>query len=159
MNVIKNFIEDLNKFKQLQNFLTGPNFPWFFQNSVAGQGDTKGFYFTHNLFVNNKSTEYFNSIATPILGRLKFNHLIRVRANCYVNTGKVDKHKWHVDGPENHQVALLSINNCNGFTEFENGDKCTSEENKIVLFDGKIKHRSCTQTDEKIRINININFV
>jgi hypothetical protein len=159
VKIIKNFIEDKNKFQQIQNFLTSSHFPWFFQNNVASLEDTNGFYFTHNLFINNKSTEYFNSLATPILGRLKFDHLIRVRANCYVNNGKIEKHQFHVDGPEKHKVAIFGINSCNGFTEFENGDKCISEENKIIIFDGKVKHRSCTQTDQKIRVNININFV
>ena len=160
MKTIKNFIEDNKKFQEIQNLLTGPDFPWFFQNSVAGPQDTNGFYFTHNLFINNKSTEFFNVIATPILGRFKFDHLIRVRANCFVNIGKVDKHQFHVDGFEQKlKVALFSVNSCNGFTEFEDGNKCLSEENKIVFFDGNVKHRSCTQTDQKIRVNININFV
>ena len=39
---------------------------------------------------------------------------------------------------------------------FENGDKVLSKENQAVLFDGKIKHKSVAQTDERVRININI---
>ena len=53
---------------------------------------------------------------------------------------------------------LYSINTNNGFTLFENGDKVLSKENRAIIFDGKIKHKSVSQTDKKVRINININY-
>ena len=64
----------------------------------------------------------------------------------------------HTDLPEKHQVALYSVNTNNGYTLFENGDKAPSVENQLVLFDGSLKHCSVAQTDENLRINININL-
>lgn len=161
MNIIKNFIEDPIKFKEMQNFLMSADIPWHYQKHVSSATDSHGFYFTHNLFnfEDNTTTKYFNSIASPILGRLHFNHILRVRVNCYVNHGMTVEHNWHVDGQEKHKVALLGINTCNGYTEFKNGEKFLSKENELVMFDGEVYHRSCTQTDTNLRINININYV
>ena len=60
--------------------------------------------------------------------------------------------------PQKHMVALFSINNNNGYTLFENGDKILSKENQLILFNGDLKHCSVAQTDENVRINININL-
>ena len=68
-------------------------------------------------------------------------------------------HKWHTDSEILHKVALYHVNQNNGRTEFKDLGVSESEANSIVLFDGKIKHRSVTQTDAKIRVNININYV
>ena len=57
-----------------------------------------------------------------------------------------------------HKVCLLSINTNDGYTEFENGTKFTSIENQAIVFDGGTPHRSVTQTDQNMRVNINLNF-
>ena len=56
-------------------------------------------------------------------------------------------------------VGLYSLNTCNGFTEFEDGDNADSIANSMIIFDGTLKHRSVSQTDENARINININYI
>ena len=58
----------------------------------------------------------------------------------------------------NHKVLLLNLNDNNGYTEFENDHKVMSKANEAVIFDGNIKHRSVSQTDEDLRININLNY-
>ena len=58
-----------------------------------------------------------------------------------------------------HTTFVLSLNTNDGYTEFEDGTILESKENSIVIFDGAIKHRSVGQTDENIRVNININYV
>ena len=64
----------------------------------------------------------------------------------------------HVDQPTKHTVALFSVNTNNGYTLFENGEKVVSVENQLVMFDGSIRHCSVAQTDENLRVNININL-
>ena len=170
MQIIKNFIEDPVKFKQIKDLLFSANFPWFYQNTVADPKDTSGFYLTHILYnpelilingeFNCNATRRFNEIASPILGRLKYNHIIRVRVNCYINHGKQVVNGWHTDQPGEHKVALICFNTCNGYTEFKNGEKFLSKENELCIFDGKNnEHRSVTQTDTNLRINININYI
>ena len=53
---------------------------------------------------------------------------------------------------------LYNLNTNNGFTSFEDGTEICSKENQVILFNGEIKHRSVSQTDERVRININIDY-
>ena len=50
------------------------------------------------------------------------------------------------------------MNTNNGYTEFEDGTKVESVENRIVYFDGSIPHNSSTCTDQKVRAVISINY-
>ena len=47
----------------------------------------------------------------------------------------------------------------NGYTEFENGMKVESVENRWVSFPEDIKHRGTSCTDEKVRVVINFNYL
>jgi hypothetical protein len=55
-------------------------------------------------------------------------------------------------------VALYSVNTNNGSTVFDNGKRVLSTANQIIIFNGKLNHASCVQTDEQTRVNVNINF-
>ena len=59
----------------------------------------------------------------------------------------------------NFYTILYSLNTNDGYTEFEDGSIMKSVANQMCIFDGSIKHRSVTQTDTKVRLNINLNFV
>lgn len=135
------------------------NFAWFYQDSTGNKTDKSNYYFSHILFDNNESkSPYFNSILMPILGKLNFNYLHRAKLNLYTKREKQIKTASHVDFEKPHTVALFSFNTNNGYTEFEDGYKIKSIENTMVLFSGNLKHRSVNQTDENIRINLNINI-
>ena len=104
------------------------------------------------------SNPYFKLICLPLLGLIKFKKLLRIKLNCYVNQKDQIKHGFHNDFTSSHKVALYNINTNNGYTEFETGEKITSKANELILFNGKIKHRSVSQNDEQVRYNININY-
>ena len=160
VKVIKNFIQDKNVFLDIKNLLLSPNFPYYYNNYVADKKDVGDYYFVHILYdKGQQKSDYFNQVLMPILGRLNFNYLSRAKVNCYTKKHKQIKTGMHQDMKEKHFVALYSINNNNGYTLFENGDKILSEENQLVLFDGSIKHCSIAQTDENLRVNINLNLL
>ena len=159
MQVIRNFIENKRVFNELKSTLTGTNFPWYFCGCVGSPEDTKDFYFLRALYDSDKQlSDWFNKITSPILGRLNYNYLIRARANLYTKHSAHENSTMHRDSPEPHTVALFYVNTCNGYTEFADGTKIKSEENKIVIFNGSNYHSSVTQTDTKQRICININI-
>ena len=160
MQIINNFIEDKEVFSKLKNTLIYGQFGWFYEECITFPGKDEGdFYFNHQLFQNDQQqSPWFNPITSPILGRLKYNNLIRARANCYTRKEKHFEHGWHTDSDDPHKVALYFVNKNNGRTDFENGEKIISEENTLIIFDGKLKHRSVSQTDEPLRITLNINF-
>ena len=68
------------------------------------------------------------------------------------------KSDYHIDYINKHKVLILAINTCNGSTEFEDGTIFDAIENNAVIFDGHTKHRSVNQTDELVKLNVNINY-
>ena len=159
MKVISNFLKNKEVFKDIQSMLLGDNFPYYYNNKTAGPEDKSDYFFSHILYEkNNQKSNYFNQILMPILGSLNFNYLHRGKVNCYTKKHKPIKTGMHTDMEKNHTVALFSVNTNNGYTLFENGEKVVSVENQLVMFDGSIKHCSVAQTDENLRINININL-
>lgn len=105
------------------------------------------------------SLEFFNSICIPVVSRMSISELLRIKVNCYPRTAEPVKSSLHVDYDHPHMVGLYSVNTCNGWTEFENGEKAGSIANSMVIFDGNTKHQSVSQTDEELRVNLNINFI
>jgi hypothetical protein len=158
MKVIDNFIEDKEVFKSIKDLLFSNTFPYFYNDSTANTFDNKNYFFSHNIIQKGKVESPFFFDMMPIIGRLNFNYIHRIKINCFVNTDKHFVSEPHRDMQEPHKVALFYINTNNGYTLFKNGDRVPSVENRMLLFDGKEKHSSVTQTDTKLRINININY-
>lgn len=159
IQVIENFLPD-KLFDKIHNLMIGSAFPWYYSDIVADPDDNNDFYFTHNFYENEKQqSKYFESITHPIMGKVNFNFMIRARANCYVRKSEHYQNSFHVDQDYPHIVGLFSVNTNNGYTIFEDGTKHESKANTIIMFPGDMKHASVSQTDEKIRVNINFNFV
>ena len=117
------------------------------------------------MYRDGKQDSNFFPLVHPLLGRLKFNELIRIKINCYPRKEKHYQHGFHFDHPaettdvSTYKIAIYSVNTNNGYTIFKNGDKIESKENRMVFFDGSLEHASVTQTDENLRININITYI
>ena len=162
MKLIKNFL-DQKTFDYIYDLIQSPgNFNWYYTPNVAFHKDTYGFMFNHT-FLNEDGiqSEYFNQIITPIINPLSIRHLVRAKANLYTKQDNNIKHKFHIDDStlNKYKVGLFSLNTNDGYTEFEDGSIMKSVANQMCIFDGSIKHRSVTQTDTKVRLNINLNFV
>ena len=168
--VIENFL-DKKIFESIKEIITSANFPWYYNNSITEYNeeqsnlqsevkDISAFMFTHNFYGDNRvNSDFFERLILPICCALKFDELDRVKANCYTKTNERIKHKFHVDTNNKHTVGLFSINSNNGYTEFEGDNRVRSLENTMILFEGDTLHRSVTQTDENLRININFNLI
>ena len=63
----------------------------------------------------------------------------------------------HIDYDFPHKGAIISFNTCDGGTFI--GEKfIQSKDNRAVVFDPSIKHRSTTSTDLEGRLNLTINY-
>ena len=160
MQVIENFLPQ-NQFLQIKDILTGDHdFPWYYTDGVAKEGIDDGYFFSHAFYDNNaQESKFFGNIVMPILGHMNFSYLIRAKANLYTKHSSQNPHDFHRDHPEKHSVALYAVNTNNGYTLFKDGAKVESIENTLLIFDGGLEHASVPQTDEKIRVNININII
>ena len=166
MIIEDNFLPDIY-FEKIYNLFFNDNriFPWYFNTNVTNQKNDKDFFFGHHLFneIDGIMSQYYHDFI-PIVYfiqdklDIKFERILRMKANLYTNQGKQINHQRHIDIPGlDHTVALYSVNNNNGFTMV--GDKkIMSKANRIIVFDGSIEHCSNTQTDADVRININIDL-
>ena len=161
MELFKDF---LNKetHKKIKDLLFSNNFPWFYNNQIVELNKEiieNDFFFSHNLFKDEKPcSNYFDFILDPIFQKLNFKKLIRAKINCYTRSDKNRESRFHVDINKPHAVAIYNLNTCNGYTLFENNIKVFSEENSLLVFNGEKSHASASQTNEKLRININLNI-
>lgn len=159
--VINNFLPD-NIFEEIRHgVLYSETFNWYYNNYVAFQDENDGdFYFNHLLYQNERPESHWcHKILNPLLGALQFNNIIRARVNLYTRKTEQIPNDFHTDNIFPHTVALFSLNTNNGYTLFRDGTKYQSVANSMILFDGRYEHASVPQTDEKIRVNVNINLV
>ncbi len=159
VKIIKNYLPK-KEFKNLNDLLMNYDFPWFYASFIANPNDKNGFHFFHLLYDNEKvNSDYYDIVLNPILKKQKYDKLIRAKCNLYSLREQSIKSDYHIDNSFPHKVLLYSVNTNNGYTLFENGQKIQSIENQLVIFDGSMRHCSVSQTDENIRVNININLL
>lgn len=163
MKIIPNYIKNEELEQNVKSFLMGDRFDYYYQDSVALNDDPSdpNFFFCHTMFNEggNRQSNAFIPIMMPLLGGLNFEILYRAKVNCYPRFSEHIQTGMHVDMNDTpHKVGLYSVNTNNGYTLFEDGTKVESVENQMVIFDGHLKHCSVGQTDEKVRVNVNINF-
>ena len=170
--VIDNFLK-YRDFENLKNSIVdNPDFSWFVNPYVThspGQEKPEKFhnqywnlYMTHTMYLQIPYSTYYqqiNDIFSKELNKIdEFKTWIRIKANLYPYTSKVQEHQQHYDYTFSHKAAVFSLNTCDGFTRMSNGDKIDSIENRIVIFDGNDLHNSSTTSNSKFRVNINFNW-
>ena len=64
----------------------------------------------------------------------------------------------HHDYHYHHNDDILYLNTNDGLTILNDSIEVKSIENRLLLFDGSLWHRSTTCTDAMCRININFNY-
>ena len=163
MNIYKNFLPK-KTFKKIQSELMSDQMPWYFINGVDYIND--GFFKFTYVFIDEygiNCRENFMNVIKPLLSKLKAKRFYLVKVNLLTKTDKIIEYGYHTDfdkGCEQFdgKTAVYYINTCNGYTKFKNGKKIKSEENKLIEFNTKIKHKGSSCTDEKTRIAINLNY-
>jgi len=169
---------DSEEFEEIEEVLMSHQFPWFWNEVVAYEPadnsyektiaaldrtynnvDRNKCYYTH-LFYNNHVpiSEAFNLIR-PLIELLNPRSLMRAKANSYTGTKELIHHDNHIDFPFEHKGAILYLNTNDGLTVLEDGMKVDSVANRLLLFDASKPHHSTTCTDQKRRVNINVNFI
>ena len=160
MNIYKNFLPK-DTFKILKDNMMGEWFPWYFNSFVNDEEEKNKNYFQFIfMFINNGKEECWGEwidIMKPVLEHIKHKKMNRIKANLLTRTDKIIEHKMHID-QDKGTTGILYLNNCNGYTKFENGKKVSSEENKYVEFDSSLKHTGTSCTDKKRRVVINFNY-
>lgn len=152
--VVDDFLTE-TEFNQLYNLVSDLEFPWFFGKVVNTSNYCQ---FTHCFYQNDEPLAYFKYVRF-LRQKLKMKSLVRMKVNINPWTEKLVEHTdaWHIDFPD-ITTAILYLNTNDGYTMFETGEKVSSVENRLVVFDSNIKHTGTTCTDQPGRLVFNINF-
>ena len=109
----------------------------------------------------------------PILSKFKILGMNRIKANLqicrknpvfsdfHVDSAYYDKEKKEYIPDKGITTMIYYVNTNNGYTEFEDGTKVASLENRLLLFPNdnpKGRHRGVSQTDTHYRAVINFNM-
>ena len=170
-----------NHFEKLQEALMSDEFPWFWNDSIESELDTQEdkyyltnmFYYHFQIHEKEKSENDYkanleaalkNSTIKfwhlePLISLLEPKALVRVKANLFLRTDEIVHHDNHTDFEFEHRSAILYINTNDGLTVLEDGTECESVANRLLLFDASKPHHSTSCTDQKRRVNININYI
>jgi hypothetical protein len=160
MKIIENFLEK-NEYLKLKELIFNVDFPWRIRNNMVGNDGA--YYFTHNFFNNFLiSSEYFRDYIIPIMQRLNAKAIVQVRANLILSK-LFEKSDLHIDNTNDFKckTAILNFTTCDGGTELLIKDKLKfikSEENKIIIFDQNVRHRSITSQKTSARVILNMNY-
>tara|TARA_E500000318_G_scaffold28728_1_gene28819 strand:+ start:37 stop:540 length:504 start_codon:yes stop_codon:yes gene_type:complete len=160
-NIIDNYLSE-EHFKKIYEFFNNFDTAWYYQNKMVtdvNDIEDRGFL-SHCVYYRKKVLSSGYGVLEPLLDKIDMSALIQIRANLTFKSEKIYYSPWHNDyGLNNQSTAILYLNTNNGGTEFqENNNFIKSVANRFLIFDGKTLHRSVSQTDENIRLVLNLNF-
>lgn len=157
MKIYKNFLSK-EDFKKIESIIMGDYMPWYYNDSVL-RSNKESFQFTYTFIAEGEKTCHQDMIdlIQPILSKLKYQKINRIKANLLSRDSKINEHGFHTDQEEG-TTGIFYMNDCNGYTKFEDGSIVSSESNKYVEFDSKLKHTGSSCTNAKRRVVINFNY-
>jgi hypothetical protein len=160
-------------FSPLQKHLLSTEIEWRYSksatNNTKNDMNLQDHYFSHTVYGKNIGEEnpslvsaHYNKLQ-PILYFIedKFNfhikNLLRMNLTFITQRNENRETNFHIDFDYPHYVGILYLNTCNGPTLIED-KQIDFIENRMVFFDGSMKHAAVTQTDSAHRMNIVINI-
>ena len=171
LKVIDNFLNE-NDFNMLINNTIGRNdgkqSEFRIVTDVGNFGvhseDYWSWYMVHMIYCHDMpQNEIYPNICNLFIPRFlqlaNFKTMIRIKINAYPHTNVVKEHEKHIDFSYEHIGAVFSLNTCDGYTKFSDGNKVESVANRIVFFDASKYHQSTTTSNAKLRYNMNFNFL
>ena len=148
-------------FNEMQDLMLSAGIPWFFNDYIVTESPDL-FQLVHTFTPDKPYVQLLN----PLLKKLNPREVLRCKANLRPQTSQNIQSPYHLDQTNVHgtyksyKVAIYYINTNNGYTIFEhNKQKVQSIANRILLFDGTLKHAGCSCTDAKRRVVLNINYM
>ena len=159
IKIVDNFLPE-EEFLNIKNLMEGYEFPWSFNNSKVHDNDGK-FQFTHTFFKYKKgrNSDWLN-LWNNFMNKIKAKECYRIKANLTLKTLSHEVTDWHTDDTDpSLKTSIFYINTNNGYTEFKNGVKIESVENRAVIFDSNLEHRGVGHTSpDNYRIVVNFNY-
>lgn len=157
--VTDNFLEKEIFLKMQKKFL-GPWMSWYYNFAVLSDDEhEEHFQFTHMIYDDWSARSSVIEDVMPLIKKINPAALVRIKANLGTKTEKNEKTGFHKDMDFSCTTAVFYLNSNNGYTIFEDGTKIESIENRLVEFDSELLHSGVTQTDTKVRVLLNMNYI
>ena len=156
MQVISHFLHQAT-FNELYSQFNSPNFPWFWTQSPGEQEQYVNLlYFDHQF--SSAMNPTINRCLMAATNKLEVIAILRVKLNATCRNAP--EQEWHTDWQIStpSKTCVIYLNENNGYTEFENGEKVHSVANTAVIFDTNLKHRGVPATDVERRMVLNISY-
>ena len=157
IEIIDNYLPDDIFTNIIQKEILSTRFPWYFKDHIVRHTPIN-YQFVHVF----KPPSPYLQVIRPLIEKLDPKSIIRCKANLRPITDKPEQSPYHVDQSQcsDHMVAIYYINTNNGYTIFEhNKQKVESIANRLLIFDGHLRHAGCNCTDVKQRVVLNINYL
>ena len=157
MKIYKDFLSKKD-FKKIESVIMGDYMPWYYNDNVIRINQNSS-QFTYSFIADGIQNCHQDMIdlLQPILSKLKYKKLNRIKANLITKDNEIIEHGLHIDQEEG-TTGIFYMNDCDGYTKFEDGETINSESNKYVEFNSKLRHTGSSCTDAKRRVVINFNY-
>ena len=153
-----------------------PSFSWYYNKYTIAKNPKKyknsyeHFQLTHWMILNSKINSNASSMLVKLIKPLPFNfdQILRAKLNFlpqYRVKSNRNKHNIpHTDLKTKHKVAIIYLDDSDGFTYLFNDDatvlkKIKPQTGRVLMFDGHIKHASSHPIDSKKRVVFNIDYI
>jgi hypothetical protein len=164
--IVKDNFLDKETFEHIKKRIFATNFPWYAQNFSDYSNDNNP-QLQHLLFDNNIINSEDFLLFETLYEKLGVISMIRVKVLMTLKYEGLDnifhtdiealvkKHKKKIKS----KTAIFYLNTNDGGTEFEDKQIVTSKENRIVIFNSDVKHRTIKHTTGyPYRYLVNINY-
>ena len=169
IQVHDNFLKQ-TEHEALYNVFGTQDVNWYYNdfiNSPMDDDSDYNFQFVHPMYHYDESgttliKSPYKKLIDPILSKLNVQILLRMKFNMNTRTNEIIESNFHVDNstsPNAYKIAIFYLNSNDGYTLFECGRRIESVANRVVIFDGKLKHCGTSCTNQKNRIVLNINYI
>jgi|TARA_B110001454_G_C12653195_1_gene406310 hypothetical protein len=146
------------EFQEFLRFVTDAEFPWHRGYKVTDSKEPTQIQLRHVFkHLEYGVSNHYEGFA-PIED--KFDKVVKAKLNLTFSSGEHQLGGWHYDYDKksDNTLAILYLNDNNGFTLLEDGTRFNSKANRLVLFDN-VSHTDVTQTDTEERMVLNIGFI
>ena len=156
LKIIPNYLKYYT-FTELKNIVTDKNFRWYFRQSKGEPEQYNNLlYYDHEF--SKDVTPKLKHILAAICSQLGAIAVLRININS--TPRNAPEQTWHTDWVISTQskTCVLYLNDNDGYTEFETGEKVMSQTNTAVIFDTNLKHRGVPATNTQRRMVLNISY-
>ena len=161
IEIYDDFLDEFN-FVKIQATLLGKDFPWFYQSETCYEelpNDLNDFQFTHIFYHEGEPKSHMFPLIQPIVSKLNAMAFMKIKANLTTVKPVVRPGIFHPDYLNDNVItSLFYLQNTNGGTLFENGDRIDCMENRLITFPSKLEHAPEYSSDTKTRCVINFNY-